>query len=44
MAAEPTGQVGWGPLPLSPEPVFDSKDVEDYLWEVTHEFMKDIQG
>ncbi|MCU1565606.1 MAG: hypothetical protein JWQ56_543 [Pseudarthrobacter sp.] len=44
MAAEPTGQVGWGPLPLSPEPVFDSKDVEDYLGEVTHEFMKDIKG
>jgi hypothetical protein len=44
MAAEPTGQVGWGPLPLPPEPVFDSKDVEDYLWEVTHEFMKDIKG
>jgi GAF domain len=44
MAAEPTGQVGWAPLPVPPEPVFDSKDVEDYLWEVTHEFMSDIKG
>lgn len=44
MAAEPSGQVGWGPLPLPPEPVFDSKDVETYLWEVTHDFMTDIKG
>ncbi|WP_045731466.1 GAF domain-containing protein [Pseudarthrobacter chlorophenolicus] len=44
MAAEPSGQVGWGPLPSPPEPVFDSKDVENYLWEVTHEFMGDIKG
>ncbi|WP_458780633.1 GAF domain-containing protein [Arthrobacter sp. D3-16] len=44
MAAEPAGQVGWGPLPLPPEPVFDSKDVENYLWEVTHDFMADIKG
>ncbi|MET1088406.1 MAG: GAF domain-containing protein [Arthrobacter sp.] len=44
MAAVPTGQVGWGPLPLPPEPVFDSKDVENYLGEVTHEFMRDIKG
>jgi hypothetical protein len=44
MAAEPAGQVGWGPLPFLPEPVFDSKDVENYLWEVTREFMTDIRG
>lgn len=44
MAAEPTGQVGWGSLHLSAEPVFDSKDVEDYLWEVTCDFMADIKG
>jgi hypothetical protein len=44
MAAEPTGQVGWGPLPMPPEPVLDSKDVETYLWEVTRDFMTDIKG
>ncbi|TQJ58843.1 GAF domain-containing protein [Arthrobacter sp. SLBN-83] len=44
MAADPTGQVGWGPLPVTPEPVFDSKDVEDYLWEVTRDFMAGIKG
>ena len=44
MAAEPSGQVGWGPLPVPPEPVYDSKDVENYLWEVAHDFMRDIKG
>ncbi|SEQ72579.1 GAF domain-containing protein [Arthrobacter sp. OV608] len=44
MAAEPAGQIGWGSLPLPPEPVFDSKDVETYLQEVTQEFMRDIKG
>ncbi|MFP5312578.1 MAG: GAF domain-containing protein [Actinomycetes bacterium] len=44
MAADPTGQVGWGPLPVTPEPVFDSKDVEDYLWDVTRDFMAGIKG
>jgi len=44
MAAEPTGQLGWGPLPVPPEQVFDSKDVETYLWEVTRDFMADIKG
>ncbi|WP_457947564.1 GAF domain-containing protein [Pseudarthrobacter sp. alpha12b] len=44
MAAEPTGQVGWGLLPVTPEPVFDSKDVEVFLREVTHDFMSDIKG
>jgi hypothetical protein len=44
MAADPTGQVGWGPLPVTPEPVFDSKDVENYLWEVTHDLMVEING
>ncbi len=29
---------------MSPEPVFDSKDVETYLWEVTRDFMTDIKG
>lgn len=29
---------------MTPEPVFDSKDVETYLWEVTHDFMADIKG
>ncbi|HSU45401.1 MAG TPA: GAF domain-containing protein [Arthrobacter sp.] len=44
MAADHTEQVGWGPLPVAPEPVFDSKDVESYLWEVTHDLMTDIKG
>jgi GAF domain len=44
MAAEPTGQLGWGPLPVPPEQVFDSKDVETYLREVTRDFMADIKG
>lgn len=44
MAAEPMGQVGWGPLPVTPEPVFDSKDVEDYLRDVTRDFMAGIKG
>ncbi|WP_314212247.1 GAF domain-containing protein [Pseudarthrobacter equi] len=44
MAAVPSGQVGWGPLPTPPAPVFDSKDVENYLREVTHELMRDIRG
>ena len=44
MAAGPAGQLGWGPLPLPPEQVFDSKDVEAYLWEVTRDFMRDIKG
>jgi hypothetical protein len=44
MAAEPAGQLGWGPLPVPPEQVFDSKDVETYLWEVTRDFMADIKG
>lgn len=44
MAAEPMGQVGWGPLPVAPEPVFDSKDVEDYLRDVTRDFMAGIKG
>lgn len=29
---------------MPPEPVFNSKDVEDYLWAVTRDFMRDIQG
>ncbi|NUT71516.1 GAF domain-containing protein [Pseudarthrobacter sp. C4D7] len=44
MAADPTGQVGWGPLPVTPEPVFDSKDVEDFLWDVTRDLMTGIKG
>jgi hypothetical protein len=44
MAAEPAGQLGWGPLPVPPEQVFDSKDVETYLWDVTRDFMRDIKG
>lgn len=44
MAADPTGQVGWGPLPVTPEPVFDTQDVEDYLWDVTRDFMAGING
>ncbi|MFJ6284049.1 GAF domain-containing protein [Pseudarthrobacter oxydans] len=44
MAAEPAAQLGWGPLPVPPEQVFDSKDVETYLWEVTRDFMADIRG
>lgn len=44
MAAEPTGQLGWGPLPVPPEQVFDSKDVETYLWDVTRDLMADIRG
>jgi len=44
MAAEPTRQLGWGPLPVPPEQVFDSKDVETYLWDATRDFMADIKG
>jgi len=44
MAAEPSGQVGWGPLPVPPEPVLDSKDVENYLGEMTRGFMTDIRA
>ena len=44
MAAEPSGQVGWGLLPVTPEPVFDNKDVEAFLREFTHDFMSDIKG
>lgn len=44
MAAEPSEQVGWGPLPVPPEPVFDSTDVEDYLREETRDFMRAIHG
>lgn len=44
MAAERSEQVGWGLLPITPEPVFDSKDVEDFLREVTHDFMTGIKG
>lgn len=29
---------------MPPEPVFDSKVVEDYLWEVTRDFMTDVKG
>ncbi len=39
MAMEASGEVGWGSFPARPEVVFDSKDVENYLSEVTDDFM-----
>lgn len=36
--------VGWESLPTPQEVVFDSTDVENFLAEVTHEFIRDIDG
>lgn len=44
MAAETAGQIGWEALPPPPDLVFDSKDVETYLWDVTRDFMTGIKG
>lgn len=39
MAMEASGEVGWGSFPARPEAVFDSKDVVNYLSEVTDDLM-----
>lgn len=44
MAVETSGGAGWDPLPAPQDVVFESSDVENFLSEVTHEFMQDIQG
>lgn len=44
MAAETPAQPVWESLPDPQDVVFDSKDVESFLAEVTHEFMRDING
>lgn len=44
MAAETPGELGWEQLPDPQDVVFDSTDVEDFLAEVTREFMRDIDG
>lgn len=44
MAADTPGDAGWESLPAPQEVVFDSQDVENFLSEVTHEFMRDIGG
>jgi GAF domain-containing protein len=44
MAADTPRDVGWESLPAPQEIVFDSQDVENFLGEVTHEFMRDIGG
>ncbi|MFB8368985.1 GAF and ANTAR domain-containing protein [Pseudarthrobacter sp. NPDC055928] len=44
MVAETPGDAGWESLPASQDVVFDSKEVESFLGEVTHEFMRRIDG
>lgn len=44
MAADTSSDIGWGPLPAPAEVVFEGKDVENYLSEVTRGFMQDIDG
>lgn len=44
MAPETPGAPGWEPLPGPQDVVFDSKDVEDFLAEVTRGFMHNIDG
>ena len=44
MAPETPGASGWEPFPGPQDLVFDSKDVEDFLAEVTREFMHRIDG
>ncbi len=44
MVAETPGGTGWEPLPAPQDVVFDSKEVEGFLGEVTHEFMRGIDG
>jgi GAF domain-containing protein len=45
MAVDTSGDAGWEQqLPASQDVVFESNDVEIFLGEVTHEFMRDIQG
>jgi GAF domain-containing protein len=44
MAVDTPGDAGWESLPAPQEIVFDSQDVENFLSEVTHEFMRDIGG
>lgn len=44
MAAEIPAQPVWESLPDPQDVVFDSKDVENFLAEVIHEFMRGIDG
>lgn len=44
MAAETPAGAGWESLPAPQDVVFDSKEVESFLAEVTHEFMRSIDG
>ena len=44
MVAETPGDAGWESVPASQDVVFDSKEVESFLGEVTHEFMRRIDG
>ncbi|MET4591287.1 hypothetical protein ABIA70_002900 [Arthrobacter sp. 754] len=44
MAAETPAEPAWESLPDPQDVVFDSKDVEVFLAEVTHEFMRGIDG
>lgn len=44
MAAETSGDIGWGWLPPYPEVVFEGTDVENYLSEVTCDFMAQVDG
>lgn len=44
MVAETPGGTGWESLPAPQDVVFDSKEVESFLGEVTHEFMRGIDG
>jgi GAF domain-containing protein len=44
MAVETSGGDGWEPLRAAQDVVFESNDVENFLSDVTDEFMRDIQG
>jgi len=44
MAAQTQGGTSWESLPAPQDVVFDSKEVDSFLGEVTHEFMRSIDG
>lgn len=44
MAAEISRGPGWEPLPVPQDAVLDSAEVEDFLGEVTHDFVRGIDG
>ena len=44
MTALTPGDPGWETLPAPQDVVFDSQEVESFLGEVTHEFMRSIDG